>query len=256
MNITIIGLGHVGIVAASCLANRGHRVVGVDLDCDRVEILESSRLPLYEPGLDRIMTAAVDRESLRFSHTADFNEPLGEVVLVAVGTPQGPDSAADLSQVRAAVSWIRKRASGETTLVMKSTVPPGTGQKLAARDLAGSGVRYVSNPEFLREGQAVNDWQHPDRVVIGIGPDDTQALDVVSAINDGNEAPRIVTDITSAEMVKYASNAFLATRISFIHEMATLCERVGASIDTVSEGLAMDPRAGSKIYAGVGYGGS
>lgn len=256
MKITVIGLGYVGIVAASCLASRGHHVTGVDVDPKRVMVLQSGRLPIYEPGLEQVMEAAIGSELLRFSHTSDFNEPLGEAVLMAVGTPQGPDGAADLGQVRAAVSWVRERASDETTLVMKSTVPPGTGRRLANRDLADSGVRYVSNPEFLREGQAVHDWKHPDRVVIGLEPGDTRALDVMSGLNDANGAPRIVTDITSAEMVKYASNAFLATRISFINEMAALCERVGASIDTVSEGLAMDPRTGSRIHAGVGYGGS
>jgi len=202
------------------------------------------------------MKTAIGSESLRFLHTSAFTEPLGEAVLVAVGTPQGPNGAADLRQVRAAVSWVRKRASNETTLVMKSTVPPGTGQRLANRDLAGSGVRYVSNPEFLREGQAVRDWKHPDRVVVGVEPGDTQSLDAMTAILGSHDAPQIVTDITTAEMIKYASNAFLATRISFINEMASLCERVGASIDTVSDGLAMDPRTGSRIHAGVGYGGS
>ncbi len=256
MKITVIGLGYVGIVAASCLAIRGHRVTGVDVDPERVKILQSGRLPLYEPGLDQIKSDAIGRELLRFAHTSDCNEPLGEAVLVAVGTPQGPDGAADLRQVCAAVSWVRKRASSETTLVMKSTVPPGTGQRLANRDLAGSGVRYVCNPEFLREGQAVHDWKHPDRVVVGVEPGDTRSVDAVRAMQGSNDAPQVVTDITTAEMIKYASNAFLATRISFINEMATLCERVGASIDTVSEGLAMDPRTGSRIHAGVGYGGS
>ena len=256
MNITVIGLGYVGIVAASCLARRGHRVVGVDLDCERVNVLGSGLMPIYEPGLEQIMTAAVDREFLRFAHTSDFNEPLGKAVLVTVGTPQGSDGAADLRQVRAAVSWVRERASSETTLVMKSTVPPGTGQRLVNLDLAGSGVCYVSNPEFLREGQAVHDWHHPDRVVVGVELGNNRSVDVTSMMNDGNDTPCIVTDITTAEMIKYASNALLATRISFINEMAALCDRVGASIDTVSEGLAMDPRTGSRIYAGVGYGGS
>lgn len=256
MKITVIGLGYVGIVAASCLANRGHHVVGVDVDCERVDALESGRLPIYEPGLAQMMSTATRSEFLRFSHTSDFPGLLGEAALVTVGTPQSPDGAADLRQVHAAVSWVSKRTSGETTLVMKSTVPPGTGERLSNRDLAGSGVRYVSNPEFLREGQAVQDWKHPDRVVVGVEPGDTQSLEAMRAIQGSNDAPQIVTDITTAEMIKYASNAFLATRISFINEMAALCERVGASIDTVSEGLAMDPRTGSRIHAGVGYGGS
>ena len=256
MKITVVGLGYVGIVAASCLAGQGHDVTGVDIDPERITTLQSGRLPIYEPGLAQTMTAAIGSESLRFAHLSDFNEPLGEVALVAVGTPQGPEGAADLSQVRSAVTWVREQASKGATLVMKSTVPPGAGQRLAARELAGSGVRYVSNPEFLREGQAVHDWKHPDRVVVGVEPGDTRSLDVIDVMNGGSDAPRIVTDITSAEMIKYASNAFLATRISFINEMAALCERVGVSIDTVSEGLAMDHRTGSRIYAGVGYGGS
>lgn len=256
MKITVIGLGYVGTVAAACLADAGHSVTGVDLDPDRVATLRSGLTPIYEPGLAEITKTALDRGLVRFNHCSDFDEPLGEVALVTVGTPQLPDGAADLGQVRSAVNWVRERGSGGATLVVKSTVPPGTGQRLVARDLANAEMRYVSNPEFLREGRAIHDWKHPDRVVVGVQPGDTRSVDVMKALNAGSDAPCIVTDITSAEMVKYASNAFLATRISFINEMAALCERVGASIDVVSRGLAMDPRTGSRIYAGVGYGGS
>ena len=139
---------------------------------------------------------------------------------------------------------------------MKSTVPPGTGWKLMGQELKGTGIRYVSNPEFLREGRALQDWASPDRIVIGAEPGDDRSVEVVSTMYAGIDAPHMVTDITSAEMIKYASNAFLATRISFINEIALLCGAVGASIDAVSEGLAMDSRTGGRIHAGVGYGGS
>ncbi len=256
MRITVIGLGYVGTVAASCLADLGHEVTGVDLDAERAQTLQSGQMPIYEPGLAEMTKCALAREMVRFTHASDFHEPLGEAVLVAVGTPQLCDGAVDLRQVRSAVKWVLEQRSRGTTLVMKSTVPPGTGQRLVECDLSGSGLRYVSNPEFLREGQAIHDWRHPDRIVVGVEPGDTQSLGVVKAMNGGSDIPCIATDITSAEMIKYASNAFLATRISFITEMASWCERVGASIDIVSQGLAMDPRTGSRIYAGVGYGGS
>lgn len=165
---------------------------------------------------------------------------MGEVALVATGTPPGTEGAADLNRVWSALMWIKERPCRGTTLVIKSTVPPGTGQRLADHELGGLDLRYVSNPEFLREGRAIRDWQHPDRIVIGVRPGDAQSVDVVQAMHAGIDTPYIVTDITSAEMVKYASNAFLATRVSFINEIASLCERVGASIDAVSQGLAME----------------
>ena len=256
MKITVIGLGYVGAVAAACLADAGHDVTGVDIDPNRVATLQSGRMPIYEPGLAETTRSALDKGLVRFAHCSDFRDPLGKIALVAVGTPQSPDGGADLSQVHSAVKWVREQDCHGSTLVMKSTVPPGTGRRLAARELAGSGIRYVANPEFLREGQAVHDWKHPDRIVVGVEPGDSRSIDVMKALNAGSDAPCIVTDITSAEMVKYASNAFLATRISFINEMAALCEHVGASIDIVSQCLAMDSRTGSRIYAGVGYGGS
>ena len=154
------------------------------------------------------------------------------------------------------MGWIKARKPRGLVVVMKSTVPPGVGQRLLQTDLRGTGIRYASNPEFLREGWAVADWDAPDRIVIGAEPGDDHAVAVVKGMHAGIDAPHLVTDVTSAEMVKYASNAFLATRISFINEIALLCERIGASIDAVSEGLAMDTRAGARIYAGVGYGGS
>ena len=261
MNITIIGLGYVGMVAAACLADAGHRVLGVDIDNDRIAQLRAGQLPFYEPGLPDLVGSSLGEGRLRFEHRDRVAEPLGEVTLVATGTPQTANGAADLSQVRSALAWIRSQDHADTVVVMKSTVPPGTGQRVTEQEIrnaerATSGLRYVSNPEFLREGQAVRDWKQPDRIVIGANSGDGKSIAAVKAMHAGIEAPYIVTDITSAEMIKYASNAFLATRISFINEIASLCERVGASIDAVSDGMAMDPRTGGRIYAGVGYGGS
>ena len=256
MNITVIGLGCVGTVAAAGLAAAGHRVLGVDIDPDRVALLRSGVVPFYEPGLPEMVASSVASSGLRFRHSDAVAEPLGDVALIAVGTPQAPSGGADLSQVRAALAWVKSMLSGDTAVVMKSAVPPGAGQRAIAYDLPGSGIRYVANPEFLRQGQAVRDWQSPDRIVIGVCPGDDRSVALVKAMHAGIAAPCIVTDITSAEMIKYASNAFLATRISFINEIASLCEQVGASIDAVSDGLAMDARTGSRIYAGVGFGGS
>ena len=256
MKITVMGLGHVGTVAAAGLAAAGHDVLGVDIDRHRVAQLGTGAIPLYEPGLKPLVDAALDAGALRFLHLGEVAEELGEAVLIATGTPPTDSGSADLRQVRAALSWTRDRASEGLVVVMKSTVPPGTGRRLIDRELGGTRLSYAANPEFLREGRAVRDWRCPDRVVIGVEADDERSLRTVKRMHDGIDAPRLVTDVTSAEMIKYASNAFLATRISFINEMASLCDRVGASIDAVSQGLAMDARTGGRIYAGVGYGGS
>ena len=256
LKITVIGLGYVGAVVASGLASAGHAVLGVDIDRDRLATLQGGRVHLYEPGLEARVADEVRSGRLRFLHRDDVREPLGAAAVIATGTPPTDSGAADLSQVKSAVDWIKARQSRDLVVVMKSTVPPGVGRRLLHNDLRGTGVRYASNPEFLREGRAVADWDAPDRIVIGAEPGDDHAVSVVRRMHAGIVAPHMVTDITSAEMVKYASNAFLATRISFINEIALLCERIGASIDAVSDGLAMDARVGSRVYAGVGYGGS
>ncbi len=256
MKISVIGLGYVGAVAAAGLANSGHQVLGVDIDRNRVESLSRGRVPMYEPGLEARISAGIKDGGLRFTHPDDVREPLGDVALIATGTPPRQSGAADLSQVKSALDWIKSRPHDNLVVVMKSTVPPGTGCKILGEDLRGTGIRYASNPEFLREGRAVQDWDSPDRVVIGAEPGDRKTVEAVKKMHSGLDAPFVITDITSAEMTKYASNAFLATRISFINEIAALCDRVGASIDDVSQGLAMDPRTGNRIYAGVGYGGS
>lgn len=259
MKITVVGLGYVGSVAAACLADAGHDALGVDVDRRRVRALGAGDAPFYEPGLASLIRSGLDSGRLRFAHADEVSEPLGEAALVATGTPPAKSGAADLSQVRSALDWIEKaRNGGDPVVVMKSTVPPGTGRGIVRRMGGGDGAAlgYVSNPEFLREGRALADWRDPDRIVIGAADGDARSVEIVKRMHNGAQAPVLVTDVTSAEMIKYASNAFLATRISFINEMASLCDMAGASIDAVSEGLAMDARTGARIYAGVGYGGS
>ena len=256
MKITVVGLGHLGTVAAVGLATAGHDVTGLDVDEWRIRSLKEGRIPFYEPGLQECVVSAVDRGNLSFFHSADFAGSPGNVALIAAGTPAAATGEADLSQVRAALAWVKSRKPANLALVMKSTVPPGSGAAFLRQDLKGLDVDYVANPEFLREGRALQDWHYPDRIVLGSDAGANEAIKSVKKMYLETGAPFLVTDITSAEMIKYASNALLATRISFINEMASLCDEVGASIDAVSEGLALDGRTGDRIHAGVGYGGS
>ena len=256
LKITVVGLGYVGTVAAAGLAAAGHDVLGIDIDRRRIDLLRTGRIPIYEPGLEPKVASGLRSGALRFLHRDDVAEQLGDVALIATGTPPTHGGAADLQQVRAAIAWVKSVGTEDLVAAMKSTVPPGTGRRILERELKGTGIRYVSNPEFLREGRAVDDWASPDRIVIGAAPGDDRSVEVVKRMHEGIDAPHLVTDVTSAEMIKYASNAFLATRISFINEMASLCGSIGASIDDVSRGLSMDSRTGARIHAGVGYGGS
>ena len=185
-----------------------------------------------------------------------MREDLGDAVLIAVGTREDTHREDCGKQVVDAVRWARDTQTRDLVLVMKSTVPPGTGQRLLRTTLAGTNIAYAANPEFLRQGTAVLDWDNPDRIVVGVEPGDDRALEAVRTMFVEVDTPMLVTDIASAEMIKYASNAFLATRISFMNEIAALCEAAGASIDDVSTGVAMDSRMGTRIHAGVGYGGS
>ena len=256
MKLTVVGLGCVGTVAATGLALAGHEVLAVDIDRERVDALRRGQLPSYEPGLESWLTSALQGGSVRFRCPDEVDEDLGDIAMIAVGTPPSPGAGADLEQVRAAVAWVRSTTPRDLVIAMKSTVPPGTGRSILEGELAGSGIGYAANPEFLREGRATIDWQSPDRIVMGTDPVDTRSLRALQRLYAGAGAPVLATDITSAEMIKYASNAFLATRISFINEIASLCDTLGASIDDVSQGLAMDSRTGARIHAGVGYGGS
>ena len=255
MKVTVIGLGYVGSVAAAGFASADHEVLGIDVDEKRVEAMNRGVAPIYEPGLSDIIHRSIKSGNLRFATTSEADEQLGEVVIIATGTPMSESGAADLSQVYSAIDWAKGRMSDGDVVVMKSTVPPGTGVRLKDLLKNGTTISYVSNPEFLREGQAIDDWFNPDRIVVG--GDDAAAVSKVSSLYENMTAPIVRTDITSAEMIKYAANAFLAAKISFINEIAALCDRVGGTIDDVTQGIALDPRIGpSFLRPGVGYGGS
>jgi UDPglucose 6-dehydrogenase len=248
--IGVIGVGWVGVVTATCFAELGHDVVAVDIDEAKVEALRAGRVPIHEPGVEELL--ARNRDRLRF--TTDITEALERARLqfCCVDTPPTYSGDADLSQVRSVVS--RLRQDGDHALVMKSTVPAGTGPAIR-RDLQD--VAYVACPEFLREGSAVEDFLHPDRVVIGADPDDEWAGDAVADIYGPLGAEILRTDVASAEMIKLAANAFLATKISFINEIANVCEEVGADVGEVARGMGLDNRIGpSFLRAGIGYGGS
>ena len=255
MKVTVIGLDPVGTVSATGLALAGHDVLSVDIDLLKVRALRAGRYGECEPGLADRLKSALTVDNIRFRHCDDVDEDLGEVALIAVGTPPGEGYAPELGQVQAAVRWVLERCTCNLVVAMKSTVPPGTGHRIRLSELHGTSIRYAANPEFLRAGQALADWDCPDRIVIGTAHGDARSLEAVRRLYGNIDAPVLATDITTAEMIKYASNAFLATRISFMNEIASICEQVGASIDEVSEGLALDSRSGARIFAGVGYGG-
>ena len=255
MKVCVLGLGYVGSVAAAGLASAGHEVLGIDVAWARIDTYRRGQIPFYEPGLSELVNTALERRNLRVLHTSEVLEPLGDVIVIATGTPSGESGGVDLSYVRSALSWVSDRQPDGGVVVMKSTVPPGTGVRLQQTILGGTNIEYVSNPEFLREGEAVADWFSPDRIIVGTK--DERLVGVVKALYHGIEAPYVVTGVTSAEMIKYASNAFLATKISFINEIAMVCDRIGATIDDVAKGISLDPRIGpSFLKAGVGYGGS
>ena len=249
-----MGLGYVGTVAAVGLAAAGHDVLGIDINPQRVEACSDGNIPFFEPRLSEFLNDGLDKGNLRFLTNDRVSEPLGDVVIVATGTPPTSTGAADLAQVKDSLSWIKSVQPQGCIVLMKSTVPPGTGIRLSKTLLGGGHFEYVSNPEFLREGSAIHDWFNPDRIVLG---GSKKSVQVVKSLFHNLHAPYVTTDITSAEMIKYSANAFLATKISFINEIAMLCDKLGATIDDVSEGIGLDPRIGSNyLKAGVGYGGS
>jgi len=255
MNITVVGLGYVGAVAMAALSKAGHNVLGVDVDQSKISSFRGGICPFYEPELSELISSGLAAGRLRFHCLDEVKESLGAIILIAVGTPTQPYGGTDLSQVYSAIRWIKERNPGRAVVVMKSTVPPGTSLRLISEELADSQLRYVFNPEFLREGQAVHDWFHPDRIVIG--GEDENATALAKGMYEGIEVPVLITDVTSAEMIKYTANAFLPTKISFINEIASLCDRVGANIDDVAQGVGLDTRIGSSfLQAGLGYGGS
>ncbi len=257
MKLIVLGLGYVGSVAATALAKAGHEVTGVDIDHAKIKAFANGKVNIYEPGLSELINQGLQEGRLKFLHLAEVEEINAPIVMVCVGTPSRSDGAADLSQVKKAIQWIMKKSTSPVIIVMKSTVPPGTGERLITQYFSESPgmFSYIFNPEFLREGQAVRDWFYPDRIVIG--GSDKEAIDLVRSLYSTIEAPTLITDITSAELIKYTANAFLATKISFINEIANLCEYLGADIDAVAKGIGLDPRIGSGfLKAGIGYGGS
>ena len=250
--VTVFGAGYVGLVSGVCLASASHDVVVLDVDPERLETLSRGEAPFFEPGLEDLMRETSENNALSFALVDDVDRIEG-IAMVAVGTPSTPTGSADMRFVRSAIDTIAERGEPGCVVVMKSTVPAGTGAKLAAR-LAPHGIGYVSNPEFLREGCAVTDWFETDRVVLGGTP---EAIERARPLYTDIDAPVVECDVTSAEMIKYASNAFLATKISFINEIAVLCDLMGATVDDVARGVGMDKRIGPAfLNAGIGYGGS
>ncbi len=262
MQLTMIGTGYVGLVSGVCFSDFGHDVICVDKLPEKIEALDRGEVPIYEPGLDAMMAKNVANGRLKF--TLDLNEAVAaaEAVFIAVGTPtRRGDGHADLTYVYDAARDIARALKGYTVIVTKSTVPVGTNREVARvirAENPDADFDVSSNPEFLREGAAIEDFMRPDRVVVGVESDRAKA--VMAKIYRPlalREAPIIYTDLESAEMIKYAANAFLATKITFINEIANLCEKVGANIQSVSKGMGMDNRIGGKfLHAGPGYGGS
>ena len=265
MKVTMVGTGYVGLVTGACLADVGCSVTCIDTDVAKVEQLRAGRLPIYEPGLGDVVTRTTARNRLRFS--TDLGQELrgSDAVFIAVGTPSGGDGVADLSQVEAVARAVGRSLDHYTVVITKSTVPVGTADMVRsaiAEELASRGedieFDVASNPEFLKEGAAIADFMRPDRIVIGVESDRAKA--VLSQIYRPfvlNGHPLLFMDIASAEVTKYAANAMLAVRISFMNLMARLCEEAGADIGDVRRGIGSDSRIGSQfLYAGIGYGGS
>jgi UDPglucose 6-dehydrogenase len=266
MNICVVGSGYVGLVTGACLADFGMHVVGVDKDRDKVAALKAGKVPIYEPGLETLVQK--NMEEGRLSFTTDLGPAIeqAQAIFIAVGTPPKPDGSADLTFIREVAASIALHLNGYKVIVTKSTVPIGTGKMIESiiaqgASEAGKGrhkFAVVSNPEFLREGSAIDDFMHPDRVVIGSR--DEKAVDLLLDVYSplaAADVPFVITDVESAELIKYASNGFLAVKIAFINEVAELCEALGANVEVVARGMGLDNRIGPKfLHAGPGFGGS
>jgi UDPglucose 6-dehydrogenase len=265
MRVTIFGTGYVGLVTGTCLAEVGNEVVCVDVDADKVERLERGELPIYEPGLEDLVGPNHKAGRLRFTTDAALGVKHGDIIFIAVGTPPDEDGSADLRHVLAVARTIGQKLERPAIVVNKSTVPVGTADRVRdaiAAELARRGVaveyEVVSNPEFLKEGDAVKDCMRPDRIVIGTtSPRAIEQLKTLYAPFNRNHERIVLMDARSAELTKYAANAMLATKISFMNEIANIAEHVGADVELVRHGIGSDPRIGySFIYPGAGYGGS
>jgi UDPglucose 6-dehydrogenase len=267
MNVTVVGSGYVGLVTAACFSEFGVRVTAADKDADKIALLERGEIPIYEPGLEDLLTRNVRAGHLSF--TSDTAEAIRSslLIFIAVGTPAADDGSTDLGFVESVAREIGREADGYKVVVTKSTVPVGTAVRVREwiqEELDARGVQVhfsvASNPEFLREGAAIGDFMRPDRVVIGTTPGDEQALAILRDLYRPlylNETPFVLTNTETAELAKYAANAFLATKISFVNEIAGLCEEIGGDVQAVARAMGLDRRIGSKfLHAGPGYGGS
>ena len=256
--ITVVGTGYVGLVTGACLADIGHQVTCVDIDKNKIENLKKGIIPIYEPGLTEIVKKNFDNGNLEFTTDTGMAVKKSEVVFIAVGTPSLPGGSVNLDYVKKAAEDIARAMNGYKVIVDKSTVPVGTGDvvgRTIAKYYSGD-FQVVSNPEFLKEGDAVNDFMNPDRIVIG--SDDKKAEEIMLSLYEKLGGERVLTTVKNAELIKYASNAYLATSISFINSVANICEKTGADVAEVSRGMRADKRIGQYAFlaAGVGYGGS
>jgi len=265
MKISIIGAGYVGLVTGACFAHMGKQVCCVEVDLQRLNLLRGGKVPFFEPGLEDLINVGIASSRLRFTDDIDEAIRHGDYLFVAVGTPSSEDGSSDLSAVHRVVTGIAERIPGDRTLILKSTVPVGTAEKMDAHVqdiLRERGVFHscavVSNPEFLKEGAAVEDFMRPDRIILGVA--DTRAAEAMKRLYqpfNRNHERILVMNRTSAELTKYAANALLATKISFINEISHLAECVGADIEQIRKGVGSDPRIGyDYLYAGCGFGGS
>ncbi|MEO2068240.1 MAG: UDP-glucose/GDP-mannose dehydrogenase family protein [Desulfurobacteriaceae bacterium] len=265
--IAVIGTGYVGLVSGACFAYLGHKVIGLDIDERKIEKLKRGEVPIYEPGLEKILEEALKRENIEFTTDYEYAVKNSEFIFIAVGTPSKIDGSADLSFVESAYKSIVEYIGDNDfkIIVNKSTVPVGTGRwakEFIKKLLSEKGVKepekrfeVVSNPEFLREGKAVEDFMNPDRVVVGA--DNREVAGMVASLYEKLQPTLLITDLPTAEMIKYASNAFLATKISFINEIANVCEKVGADVTVVARGMGLDHRISPHfLRAGCGFGGS
>jgi UDPglucose 6-dehydrogenase len=257
MNICVIGTGYVGLVSGTCFSDTGNHVTCVDLDQRKVDMLKNGEIPIYEPGLKELVEKNTKAGRLSFTTNLSAGMKDAEVVFIAVGTPPKENGEADLQYIEAVASSIGELLNGYKVIVTKSTVPVGTGQKIKEIIKSKTAVEFdvASNPEFLREGTAIYDTQNMERAVVGV--ESKRAEDILTYLHEPFDTEMVVTNIETAEMIKYASNAFLATKISFINEIANICERVNADVTEVARGMGLDSRIGSKfLQAGIGYGGS
>lgn len=255
MRIAIIGQGYVGLTAAVSLAASGHDVIGVEAAHERLTGLLIGQVPIYEPGIQELMAVGMSCNRLTFIGSLSLLQGTIDAIIVAVGTPPLSSGQPDLRQVRTAIESILESSSREALIIVKSTIPPGTSEQWLRHYGERLDARYVYNPEFLNQGTALNDWQSPARIVIGLN--NREHLSTLQELYKGVIGPWVITDPTSAETIKYASNAFLATKISFANEIGGLCEAVGADVDHVIHGTGLDPRIGSDfLRVGVGFGDS